>query len=157
MTTLKTEYKGYEIQYREDSNTWFCYVLDTNCNSLATIKTKIDAIDIESRRVDNVKAIQMDYSGRPRLVTITLVDDNSAWTLFADPDRKGKLKREKVRLNTLILATPENEKRLTDLYAEVERTRKAADAVRAEIKAMPTLTAEALVALKGDLPNAVQS
>jgi hypothetical protein len=173
VSDLKTEYKGCVIVYAENQDIWRCWSLDVEAPTLSAVKRKIDVIDRQSRRTENVDAYLIAYGGdfEPVTVTLSIPKNPSAQGRYhADAsDRawivsKKDKKREKVGLERLIEHTPENEA----LIREAERlgwvARQAAKAHQDFLKTIPKMGIEALLPaadeeglepVTGDLPGVV--
>lgn len=103
---MKTDYKGKKIVFSERDDNWTCYELKMTSKSLKALKKKIDNID--KKDFKRFEAYYLNYEGF-KLVTVTSLakDDGYNREAWVTDEKKS---RSKVRVSSLIKATPFNEK-----------------------------------------------
>ncbi len=153
--SIETEHNGHKITYAENEDVWRCWALDLDAKTLGALRTKINKIDAEARRVDNVNAIKVNEHGfgSHEPVEIVMVDGDSAWVIHRQQrmwrgQMEPKLVREKVKLHQLALDLPETVVAF-DRLAEARAAERAATlAAREAVAAIPRVTAAELLARK---------
>ena len=92
---LHTEYKGYEIEYSEWDEKFKIKGSDEQSSSLKSLKEKIDKIEQQKNKVDNLKVIFMkSYQEKFIDAKITSVaDDNHVWISYNKKRGKENLER----------------------------------------------------------------
>ena len=144
---IETEHNGYQIRFRQESDLWRCHDLDLQHEKLSSLKTLINKIETDLRRVSNVKAIVINgrWGKKFEYGVITLIaSDEDVWVNMVDGN-KGV--RKKLSIENLTLNTPENVKAIKLAHnaeaASLEAQRKAREA----LAAIPRLTLEDLKGL----------
>lgn len=143
--SIEIEHNGHTIRWNEGKDTWECYALKVEHPKLTVVKTKINQIDAETRRVNNVEVIALEgyMNLGVKRVTVTLIDDEKhVWTV----EKRGNqgASRSKEPITSLIEDTPANRAlilRAKELDAEADAARKVASEAW---KALPRLTLERL-------------
>ncbi len=147
----KTEHDGYEIRFYERDDSWACHALGLSDRSLKGLRSKINKVTSQARRLDAVELIEISYYMGARRVIGTLLDDGDTKVWCSAPGRgNSPPTREKCALSGLALNTPENRAELTRarvLSAQADALSREAKAIR---DAIPRVTAEQLRALKND-------
>ncbi len=143
---LQTEHKGYDLKYRESEDSWHCFDLRLSNKSLARLKSAIDTVERDARRLDNIKVVTVSgYSETGKVVEATTLteDGEGVWITYTDR-RSNTAKREKRNLKDTALATPENLEKVKEwarLEMEVRILQKKA---RELLESIPRATAEQL-------------
>ena len=93
--TLKTEYKGYEIEYSEWDEKFKIKGSDEQSSSLKSLKETIDKIEQQKNKVDKLKVIFMEsYQEKFIDAEITSVaDDTHVWISYNKKRGKENLER----------------------------------------------------------------
>ena len=93
--TLKTEYKGYEIEYSEWDEKFKIKGSDEQSSSLKSLKETIDKIEQQKNKVDKLKVIFMEsYPAKFIDAEITSVaDDTHVWISYNKKRGKENLER----------------------------------------------------------------
>lgn len=171
MTDITTEHNGHMIRYSENEDKWTCWAMSVEAKTLSALKTKLNKLDADSRRV-NVTAIKLSYHTDPESaheVTVTVIEpqreaekprwgsttppappEREAWVTYQTSKYRGvdkpDMKREKVELKRLLPATPEVRamlKKARDMSAAIKA---AQDELKRYVETIPRYTAEDLMA-----------
>lgn len=151
---IETEHNGHHITYSENEDVWRCHALDLDAKTLSALKTKINKIDSESRRV-NVEVVYPDRHGfggkKVMTVLATVIDGDGVWTLFPEGGMRGgrqtKLIRKKLPISCVAENTPETAAAVAKWVAADDEYRKATIREREAFEAIPRLTAARLLEL----------
>jgi hypothetical protein len=143
---IKTEHNGYEITYSENEDLWRCWTLELEAKTLSALKTKMNKLDADRRRLDMPQVWHLTYSG-PKLKKATLIEDGAVWLLAGGDDKRGR-QREKVGLENTVIDTPANRQAIEMYVAAEEVARKAQRTAYEMRQAIPRATAADLMALK---------
>jgi hypothetical protein len=133
---IETTHNGHVIRYSENADEWVCSDLDVRGKTLSAIKTTINKVDADARRVANVPVIIVTQYSAHEFGKVTLIENGSAWvSIFLRKGNGGKpdlTSRRKINLKNMVLDTPENRRLLAaaiELSKNVEDARvKAAEA-----------------------------
>ena len=140
--SIETEHNGHAITYREEYNTWTCFQLDLEANSLAGLKQKINTHDSEMRRVEKVTAWRIDHwDGMKKVIVTLIVDDKECWIAT-------KKKRERVKFDALAPDTEEVRAALAEWMKAKEATSAARQHEEEKLTAIPRMTRSYLAELK---------
>ncbi len=74
---MKTEYKGYTIQFSENAETWGCYNIEFHHASLGKVKERIDKLHRELRKASTVECLVLrsgGYGNRPEFIDAKIVE-----------------------------------------------------------------------------------
>src|SRR5580698_7581876 len=105
---LTTEYDGIEISYNETTDEWVATGTGLNAKTLTALKTKLNKLNADERRVGLLPVVKIGYREGER-VSVTLIVDNAyVWVV----GKSGK--REKESRTSLVLDTPENLSKLAE-------------------------------------------
>lgn len=144
---IEQEYKGFIIEYDEDSNNWLVYG-STDCdryrsvvksNSLINARGRCDALIKKENEFEPIRAIliaESSFGSLPKysFLTITAIDQTNSGKVWV-VDKNDK--RHKLKLQDLIALTPENIeaiKLIKDVEAQFLEQQKATNAVIKETK-----------------------
>jgi hypothetical protein len=150
MGEIKIEHNGHTITYSENEDVWRCWALEAEAKTLSILKTKINKIDAEARRVD-VKVFEIDrLSKEQKIVKCLMVDADgkSVWILeegktkFRGEDVKGR--RKKTLVTSIAEVTPENRALIGAYHQAVADEDKARRRTAAALEAIPRLTVDRL-------------
>lgn len=139
---IEAKHKDYRIFYSEDSDNWSCSDLGIEAKTLRELKSKIDQLDLDARRVDNVKAFKLQSygGGEETACVVTLREGNNFWIAY-----KGR--REKVRPDEIVLDTPDNRTAIAKYRQAVDAARVARAHQDAIFAAIPRAKPELLGAI----------
>lgn len=138
--SIKLDHNGYEITYSENEDLWRCWVLDLEAAKLSTLKDKVNKIDADNRRLSQCAVWHIGYSGQAVLRNAVLVDTDSVWLVTPGTEKKQR-RREKVKLESVALDTPENRALIGAYHTAGEVSAQALRAVSAARSAIPRATA----------------
>lgn len=152
--SIEIEHGGYKVRYDEQADVWRCYDLDLEAKTLSALKTKINKVDADARRVDNVAVFKMsEHDRRPTAAFITLIDNEKDVWISGDKVKWGKPGREKTAVTNLILDIQENR----DAIQEAIRLSKIADEASTRARdariALPRMTMDQLRAIMPERPE----
>lgn len=146
MSDIKTEHNGHGVRYVENQDVWRCWELDVEANTLSALRAKINKIDADGRRLDNVNVLLLEYDGSSHEAVATILSGDHAWLMIG---KDGKPQRRKEKLSRIVLDTPDNRRLLKDAQTALFAARKADKTAREMIEAIPRVTTEALRGLAG--------
>lgn len=128
MNKIATKHNGHEITYDEADNTWQCKAMKCDAPSLASLRTKLNAEDRNSRRISGVRAFSLDrgWKGKEAEVVITMIESGYNGVNGYRVGQSIK-KRDYFSLSSLVII---NEK----TAGKIERYKKATSAVEAADK-----------------------
>jgi hypothetical protein len=164
---VAVEHNGYEIEFDEGDDVWSCRALDLTHKSLKTLRTKINQIDADARRLTNVALIKIETTSwwdNGDRVTAVMIDGDQVWCLGArwGGSRGNKPpERFKRKMETLALPTSANLqaiKEASELRTEASALNKRAGEI---IAAIPRVSADDLRAVndetRANLADATQN
>jgi hypothetical protein len=151
--SIETEYKGFKIIFRDNSEEWSCPSADYSSASLAAVKRKIDTIDRARRKAGAVPALRVGDRGGIEEVTVVEYTgatksrwrdqiEHSVYVIGASRHGDKTAVRSKGLLAEFCADTPENRAALTaiaNMRAEIIRIEKAIQEAKS---AIPKLTVE---------------
>ena len=64
---MRTEYRGYEIRFSENMETWECYAIEFSHEKLSKVKERIDRLHLQLRKSSSVDCLVMEggYDRQP--------------------------------------------------------------------------------------------
>lgn len=155
-------HRGYDIHFRDNSETWSCHRLNLEHEKLSVVKEKINTLDKKARDLgEGIPVITVSEYGtvgmqEAKAISID-VNREDVWVLTMVPDygsgrfnRAVKIveARRKEKLKELILDTPEARSAIQAwLDAEKEALRVARE-MRAFLKGLPRLTIPEIASLE---------
>lgn len=147
--TTETSHNGYGIKFDFGTGEWCCDALGIRHERYSVVKQKINAWDIQVRRVPNIPAMLVRYHGEPIPVTITTIEtDGAVWVKYNGA--RGSRERSKERLRDLLPNTPE----VITALAKAKDLQAAASRLGAEahqtLDAIPRFTIEELREIAGN-------
>ena len=122
MNFEKIEYKGFDIRYDEDDNTWRCYELSKNYESLKKAKEAIDRRIRESSKIEpfNAYIVKRQYNNDSHnYIRITVTSITAKGEIWATVDKE----RFKYT-GTVYKDTPQNEELIKQICALNSEIRK---------------------------------
>lgn len=124
--SIKTEHKGYKIEYFEHADAWGCYELELDGKSLASLKAKINKIDMDARRLDRIPIIVLDgWGGEKYGVALSWATQKSVWVMAGG-------RRSKESCDKIVTVTAE----VQAVLARVKTLRKQATELNEQAKAI---------------------
>ena len=146
MSRIETEHNGHKIAYAENEDVWRCWAMDVEGKTLSAVKTKLNKIDAEARRV-SVPVILLHHWGCQvdAVGVATLIEKDDVWV--TTKDRHGSTERRKKPMGVILLDTPENRSAIKAAAAR----RKEGEAITKEaddmMSSLPRVTAADLKSL----------
>lgn len=138
-TDVKTEHNGYEIEFSEHQDLWSCRSLELSDKSLKRLRTKINQVSAQARRLDTIPLLSVtSYNDKVSPVTGVLIDSDgkNVWCLGSrwGGTVKGNAppERFKVDATSLVHDTPEHRQ----IVVEAKNIEREADGLRAKARAM---------------------
>lgn len=150
--SIETKHGEHTIAYSENEDIWRCWDMNVEGKTLSAVKQKLNKIDAENRRVASVPVVIVsDWgSGVEGTGVVTLRDgERAAWTMVSKK-HYAKPRREKVRLASMVLDTPENRAKLNEYTALRKIASDASKAASAHLEAIPRVTDADLAGLAED-------
>lgn len=144
MSQIETTHNEHKVIYREQTDTWECRPLDLSAKTLSALRTKINKVDADARRIDNIPVLILSYGGRVTQGVATLIDGDEAWV--NEKDGNG-YSRRKHKLNTLIIDGPAMRAAISDARALTKAADEAGERSRAAWAAIKRVTVEDLKAI----------
>lgn len=153
MSRIETEHNGVGIVYSDNEDKWVCYALDLEADKLSALKTKINKVLADERRVAGVSVLRVStYGGDHEPGKVTLIDGGDVWVMFPAGYLRGRYeraRREKVDMRHLVLDTPENRAAL-DAFAQESRRLRQLEAENQDRRAaIPRVTVSDLKGASG--------
>lgn len=140
---LEIDYKGHKLAYQDADDTWHCFALSFESQSLRRVRAMIDAHGADIRRIDKFTALRLDRHGdgfKPVVVTM-IVDDKECW-IHQDGQRR------KAEFQDLVPDTPAARKKLKEFEEASEAAEAAANVAERKKKAVPRLSRRMLIEAK---------
>lgn len=163
MSYIKTEYRGHEILYNENTDEWTCYDIDYRGPALSKVRARIDKMYLELRKTAAVGCFLLDGGNwsAPSAIPATVVEylgDQRTFSGFKQPATKvavvsksrgsGKSARSHTELDRLMPDTPEAHEALRAAEEAFARLKDAKAAYDAAYAAVPRLTVDDVQGLK---------
>lgn len=155
--TIETEHNGRKITYAENQDVWRCWAMNVEAKTLTALKSKLDKIDADARRIDATRAYLLDHHGEKLTpVTVTLIAKPAEGGFRSrEPlapavhiTHEGGGKREKVDLSRLVRPTREA-KAAVEAWRDAKRVRDDAnEKVKIAAAAIPRMTLDDLKTTK---------
>ena len=142
-----TEHNGYKIVFEDYKDEWECRGLNLSHTSLKKLKEKINAWDLQTRKVPSIEAIFFSYGSDTSIVNITsIADPKNVWVKHG----KGKgRERSKESVAQLAHKTVENNTTITKAKAMLRKEKKIKKEANDLLLAIPRMTIEELREIAG--------
>jgi len=164
---MQTEYKGYAINFNENSEEWSCYSISFSHKSLSKVKDKINRLHIDLRKASAIRALSCKTfysSDLPRFFDATILEycepirrketsfertptgpicDHVVYASFTDRD-DSQPSRKKVNLSDMYQDTPENHKIMAELVSLTKQINQMKKILHETAKRMATIDAALL-------------
>jgi len=166
--SMKTEYRGHNITYSENSDEWNCYDIGYSNISMQKVKAKIDAFYLKLRKASAVQCYEISGHGRIQKTESTIIEfvktvEQKAWStgkvtrtdhkvaVVARRDGNERASRRETDIQMLMPETEEAHAAFAEaerLYERVVKAQKEFDTAYAAIPRVTLADIEALRNIK---------
>ena len=174
MSELKTEYRGYEIRYGQNTDAWECYDCGVSEPTLTKAKSKIDSLHLKLRKRSAVTAYELSHTNgqggkfevsvkEAQLIDIGKSRRDSRWengkrvpvvrefiVSMCDRNNSGRKSRRDCETSNLVAITPEAHAAIDEANRLGEIATEAVARFNEAAKAIPRMSL-------ADVPGLVQA